>query len=292
MPSALRYYLTTLVVSTCRICRQWRQIALSTPTLWRAISVIITKRDDSETLSRKLELLETWLKRSRNCRLSLVLKCLGYETPLPIMTQFLQVAVVHCQRWEHVNALVAFEHLHVIQGRMPLLRELIIGPSMFPHGQPDPLESIVLTRFFLKSVMTLPWSQLTHLTAHCVYEHECTAILRDATRLVVCTFDVCGSDDGIDVGPPVPVHANLRVLHLVVDSDDIDVQLWMVLGYLTLPALRTLQVSESCMTSDALAAFITRSQCTLEELCVIGATWSEAAIREALPPFGTIRLSP
>ncbi|KAJ7890259.1 hypothetical protein B0H13DRAFT_1719999 [Mycena leptocephala] len=283
----------------CRICQQWRKIAISTPALWRAIPIDIIPQDDSKTLSKKLELLETWLKRSGSCPLSLKLTQIMYPTPQHLVPQLLQAAMAHCQRWEHVAILMPFEQLHLIEGEMPLLKHLTFGPSNFPHGDPDTvtlfdqapqLTRVILANFFLKSAMSLPWAQLTHITARCLYEYECTAIIRDAPRLVACTLSVCLSDDDTDVGPAVPAHAHLRDLLLLVDDFDLDARVWMVLDCLTLPALRMLQVTEPCITLDTLTAFVTRSQCTLEVLQVKNATLPEAVFREALPPFGTIVL--
>ncbi|KAJ7473247.1 hypothetical protein FB451DRAFT_1133777 [Mycena latifolia] len=45
------------------ICRKWREIALATPALWRAIS-IVDDIDSDRTDGRQLHILESWLNRS------------------------------------------------------------------------------------------------------------------------------------------------------------------------------------------------------------------------------------
>ncbi|KAF8146307.1 hypothetical protein K438DRAFT_1990938 [Mycena galopus ATCC 62051] len=47
-----------------QICRQWRTIAFSTPSLWRAIRVELMRGHSEKELAAELELLKTWLKRS------------------------------------------------------------------------------------------------------------------------------------------------------------------------------------------------------------------------------------
>ncbi|KAJ7836600.1 hypothetical protein B0H13DRAFT_2106723 [Mycena leptocephala] len=49
------------------ICRDWREIALATPALWRAILIFSTKPGD---LERQVGASNTWLTRSRSCMLS------------------------------------------------------------------------------------------------------------------------------------------------------------------------------------------------------------------------------
>jgi hypothetical protein len=192
--------------------------------------------------------------------------------------------------------------MHLIQGEMPMLLDVTIGPGDLPNDNGEletvilfdrapPLKMVVLTRYFLEVAMTLPWAQLTHLEAHCLYEDECINILQAAPRLVTCTVRVCFSDEDTVVRPAVPVHAHLRDVALLLDGNPI-VRLWMVLDCLTLPALRTLWLSGRCIKMDSLKAFILRSQCTLEELRITDATLSESEYRQALPPFGTITLEP
>ncbi|KAJ7741178.1 hypothetical protein DFH07DRAFT_701329, partial [Mycena maculata] len=53
-----------------RICRAWRTVALSTPTLWSAIEL---RLDNADSLEHRLQLLKTWLTHSRGCPLSIAL---------------------------------------------------------------------------------------------------------------------------------------------------------------------------------------------------------------------------
>ncbi|KAF7349232.1 F-box domain-containing protein [Mycena sanguinolenta] len=265
----------------CQICRQWRMIALSTPILWRAISVELRRGDSEKRLAAELELLKTWLKRSGDCPLSISLAHSRNITHR-LVPQFLRAIVAHRQRWEHVDLLMPFEYMHLIHGNMPLLRNLTFGPSNYPHGRarfPDlfhdapHLRRVILTRNFFKSFMALPWAQLTHVEADCLYEHECIDILREAPLLVACTFRVCS-------GASVPqsdvlTHTCLRDLILdKVDESSTPPRLWMVLDCLMLPALRSLQIDAPFVTLEAISMFIARSHCFLEDLRIIGTSLS------------------
>ncbi|KAF8175460.1 hypothetical protein K438DRAFT_2022889 [Mycena galopus ATCC 62051] len=274
----------------CRVCRHWRAIALSTPALWKAISVALRDPDDFQI--EKIELLKTWIGRSGNCPLSL---SLTGPTSSPVVEQLIEAAIAHCNRWERLDVLIPFDHLHLLKGEMPLLHDLAIGPIDLRHDidftlplfeSAPQLRHAVLSSCFLNSTIRLPWAQLTHLEAKCLYEHECTDILRDAPSLVTCTLSVCCSDEDIVIGPTVPVHMHLSKVVLL--AEDPDVRLWIVLDCLTMPALRRLQVAEPCVTLESLVAFVSRSQCSLDELRVTDATLAESAFRDALPSVGEI----
>ncbi|KAJ6562479.1 hypothetical protein B0H19DRAFT_1144692 [Mycena capillaripes] len=271
----------------CAICQRWRQIALSTPILWRAIRIHTAESEHSEILEKKLELLITWLKRSGNYPLSLKLTC--------HLARFLEAIILHCQRWEYVDVVAPIEHLRLIQGDMPLLQNATFGPTIFPRGSSEltlfdrapQLKKVVFTRFSFKPVISVPWTQLTHLDAHCVFENECTAILSDATHLVHCQFSVCGGEEPST--QVAVVHAHLRHLTFVVYDLDAEADLQGLLDNLTLPAIHTLRVYQSeGPLLDSFKAFISRSHCTLKELRVDGSSLSELTYREVLPSIESI----
>ncbi|KAJ7364569.1 hypothetical protein DFH08DRAFT_1073229 [Mycena albidolilacea] len=182
----------------CRIRRHWRVIALTTPALWKAISIVVCDRDTYQT--------------QKHYRLDI-----------------------------YYN---------------------------FPHRR------------------------LTHLEAHCLYEHEYIEILRDAPFLVACTLSLCCSDGELDVDewPDVPVRMHLRTLILGANTPDGDTRMWLVFDRFTLPVLRTLEVMELSMTLDSHVAFVSRSQCSLDELRVTHSTLRESAYRDLLPSVGAISL--
>ncbi|KAJ7028581.1 hypothetical protein C8F04DRAFT_1119155 [Mycena alexandri] len=252
----------------CRICRRWREIALS--------------KDYEE----------------QDMRLAELQLAPGY-----VGSNLLRSTLLYCRRWKHVEICNPFEHLHLIQHfEMPLLRDLTFGPCNYPSQTADEdfvalelfdrapqLKDISLTRYFLKAAMHFPWAQLTHLHGECIYATECVEILCEAPQLVGCAFAICSSDDSETYIPPLPVHHQLGFFTLHIDGAfDPDVQLSIILDSLTLPALRTLQIHEPNITLDSLTAFISRSQCTLDELRITKGVIEHAVYRDALPSIGTI----
>ncbi|KAF7352347.1 F-box domain-containing protein [Mycena venus] len=284
-------------LALCRICRQFRAVAFSTPKLWRAIKI------DMGATKYELELFQTWLARSGDCPLSLSLDFELLEGD-SFPKHYLQAAVLHCKRWEHVKICMPFEYLDVIQGEMPLLRNLTFGPAAGAPASPSEtfpmlelfdhapqLENVILTRYFFKSLFRLPWLQLTHIDGPCLYARECAEILRDATNLAHATFGVCYTSNTIPI-PVVPVHHHLRYLILSLSDGSDYVHLRELLDNLTLPALCALQVYEPGITLDILKEFISRSRCNLENLRVEDSEEEEMTYRAALPFIRDITLNP
>ncbi|KAJ7042908.1 hypothetical protein C8F04DRAFT_1075208 [Mycena alexandri] len=293
----------------CRICRQWRAIALSTPALWTAMRFAITSFDSRQ--SQKLELLKTWLGRSGDCPLRLSFKFWGGGNP-GYLPQFLQTIVAHCARWEDITLLVPLHYMHHIQGEMPLLRHLKFGPhspltrrdhekasGLTLFDRVTQLRTLVLTDGFTKArVRHLPWAQLTHIESHIFDEFECVELIRDATQLTHCKLGVCPPnrrDTHADALGAAAIVQRPRLRHLILlaevsddsDAEDFDDEsTWAILDRLSLPALRALQVPVPHITLDSLKNLILRSQCTLQELDVLATTLPESVFREALPPFG------
>ncbi|KAJ7263143.1 hypothetical protein B0H12DRAFT_1103547 [Mycena haematopus] len=283
----------------CTICRKWRAVAISTPELWRAIQ--ITGSNKLRKLTAQSELLQIWLSRSGSCPLSLDLATHPLTQHPPLESELLQMAVLHSERWEHVDLYLTFEDLRILQGNMPLLRRLTFGfhqsiPSAaIPANLFDcapRLTDVVLTWNFEKWAINLPWHQLTRLNAYFLDLGECVEILRDAVNLVHCRIGVCGTDNPTPV-PTLPAHRHLSHLILrLADDYDSSLSLLPLFDKSTIPVLLTLQVYEPGITLHSLGEFISRSHCSLQELCIDRSSIPESTYREAFPFVKSIVLDP
>ncbi|KAJ7493161.1 hypothetical protein B0H11DRAFT_2005166, partial [Mycena galericulata] len=248
------------------VCRKWREIALSIPTLWRAISVsLMTNR-----VVGRLNLLDTWLERSRSCALSICFTYDAAEVWPNRVPPLLLVLFTRCDRLEHLDLRVHRELFAWIKGPMPLLHSLRLGLQSQTLTGNEALNPVTVFQDAPQlreadlggcdvSEILLPWSQVTQfkLTAPAALSYK---LLENMTNLVHCSVKITHLPDGL--------YRSLGVL----------------------PALRKLEVPEEHLRPDldsedpvqALVTFVARSGCNLEDVCIIGRTSAEA-YRRALP---------
>ncbi|KAF7377782.1 F-box domain-containing protein [Mycena sanguinolenta] len=131
-PSPLMGRLSPTVLT--HICRQWKEIALATPALWRAISY---PRHLGDHQGQLLQILESWLDRSGSLPLSFVMEPWINN---PLSDECLAALVLHRQRWEYMTLSVASESVvRLIPGTMPLLRQIEIEPWESLEPPPSPI---------------------------------------------------------------------------------------------------------------------------------------------------------
>ncbi|KAJ7185635.1 hypothetical protein C8R46DRAFT_1061268 [Mycena filopes] len=244
------------------ICRRWRDIAISTPHLWRSC-MNLHKRKDAEGV------VSAWLARSLPYPVSFTLN-LG-RVALP---QVLEETIIHCERWTAVEIIAcdqvpfAFDQ---VRGRLPLLTKFCLdfdSAEIFECFAEAPLLKEVYIVGGIGSdpdAILLPWHQLTSLTCEGLSDLECQEILRRCPALVACSFlaerDRAGA--AILSHPPI-VHHQLRSLKFAEEDGNLD-----VIRLLELPSLRLLSVEVSSGADDDLGIlrqFLARSRCQLESL--------------------------
>jgi hypothetical protein len=109
-----------------QICREWREIALATPALWRAISFSDGGLFFGLTFEQQIRSrTELWLSRSGCCSLSIQFD--EYDSLVPFGPAVLAALVPHRARWEHLDLCLRHSCRHlraIIGGPMHLLRSL------------------------------------------------------------------------------------------------------------------------------------------------------------------------
>ncbi|KAJ7258901.1 hypothetical protein C8J57DRAFT_1073380 [Mycena rebaudengoi] len=82
-----------------QVCRNWREISLDTPRLWSVIYIYLYK---GCSLDGRLNLLATWLLRSKNCPLSLSFEIEAGFT-FPELPHFTAALISHSERTYQIN---------------------------------------------------------------------------------------------------------------------------------------------------------------------------------------------
>ncbi|KAJ7262455.1 hypothetical protein C8J57DRAFT_1632187 [Mycena rebaudengoi] len=107
----------------CQICQTWHEIALSTPLLWRAIELSLP----TTSPTKALDLLRTWVSRSKKCPLSIFMQSSTrlFKDDFP----FVEAIIPHSERWEYIDFNLPIEVLRLIGADFPSLRSLTLGPT-------------------------------------------------------------------------------------------------------------------------------------------------------------------
>ncbi|KAJ7901318.1 hypothetical protein B0H13DRAFT_2664027 [Mycena leptocephala] len=272
-----------------QICRQWRDIALETPVLWRGIlfSQNITPSDVSHMLDR-----------SRCSPLSIRMDAYSEGVQL---SEFFATVVPHCARWEYLKLRLLQTTFPPIEGAMPLLRHLDFAVQTLEDGSdPNPffiapcelplLRTVILNDVAALSV-TLPWVQLASLTLTRVYIQECVPILLQTSNLVYCALELYSDNNDSQPNITLPY---LKSLTLIAPKRTSlprmnDLQIFIV------PALLSLKIPERFLgldPIDSLTSFVSKSGCTLQEVCIAGKRlFSKSSYHSAFPLIQTFLFS-
>ncbi|KAJ7765740.1 hypothetical protein B0H16DRAFT_1794894 [Mycena metata] len=271
-----------------QICREWREIALATPTLWRAISFL---PDGSVSSSKQLAVVRKWLLRSHPLPLSL--RCV----PAYSAMDFIAAIVPHRDRWEHLCMQnVVPDNVFALEGPMPLLRHFDIARASTARSVVlnAPLLCTAALDYGAAKAVVLPYAQLTtlHLTGPMLPD-ESVPLLQQAPNLIDCELAVFSfADDHAAAAPDVtlPRLESLRLRIRSLDGHPME-------RFLIVPALRRLHIVESLSAPKAAAirsfgAFVAKAGCTrLEEVRITSEAYrepeqevaSEYAYRTAFP---------
>ncbi|KAJ6457766.1 hypothetical protein C8R47DRAFT_1227289 [Mycena vitilis] len=251
----------------CRICRQWREIALATPTLWRAVSFMSMRHPAH--LEKAVRILELFLIRSRLCMLSIELRESG---PVNMVGMLFSMIAEHCARWEHLYIDNPLDRLFTGNLSLPCPRTLKLGwvgnSTAAPTVLAAPLlQKVGISTYYDIYVSILPWPQITVLSVGAITIQECAGLLPQLVSVVHCSLRVAEIGNFEDSA----TNWNVTLKHLetlILRSDWLYLQN-NILAALTLPALRRLHLS-SAHSTYALTQLVSRSGCILQELCIPG----------------------
>ncbi|KAK6978064.1 F-box domain-containing protein [Favolaschia claudopus] len=273
-------------ITLTHVCRRWREIALATPDLWKAIDLIppnclshisstrsigpIPLSSRHQTRARTLGSL--WIKRSGSHPLSV--RAVDLDKSFPIFSTLLP----HRARLEHLTLYLrsGLPLLKLAADSLPRLRSLNLW---FQNGLTRPvvltdlplLRTVVLGDVRVPSI-ALPWAQLTSLTLRSVYPGHIMRILRQSATLIECTLLFWAAEEPArsDREPNVVLP---RLQTLVVEREsEVVVEFFQ---HLVAPSLRHLEAPDAFFlwgggtsSSQSLHTFIAKSGCKLHKLCI------------------------
>ncbi|KAJ7491106.1 hypothetical protein FB451DRAFT_987920, partial [Mycena latifolia] len=182
-----------------RICSQWRDIALSTPGLWRFLAIYDVAFLPSEAI---LDIAEIWLSRSRSCPLFLNIRIRSEEL---FLAPLIAILSAHSARWCEVELIIPYTAFlaFAFPAGLPMLKQITVGTfnmddtpyeetTVFSAATQLRQAHVLLTNYNESTpIFALPWAQLTSFTGTTLKQTECMLVLTEATALVDChLFDM------------------------------------------------------------------------------------------------------
>ncbi|KAJ7608228.1 hypothetical protein FB45DRAFT_1067599 [Roridomyces roridus] len=255
-----------------QICRQWRDVALTTPALWSTMNLDV---DDSGRQDRQLHVLDCWFQRSGHCPLSISIMSWSEQVPAAAVTPLAEAISAHASRIRDMEIRLPYERLGCFTNAMPLLHSVTVGPTQFLSASihvseelqlklfadAPSLKDVVLSNFFNPFCIALPWSQFTSLTAS-LFCNEAAEILRQSPILEICNIDVYDPRRSLPTISSIPPLSSLHSLRLVWEGEEGSpgdvASLEQFFSTLALPALESLVVSEYFLGDDPVAAILAR----------------------------------
>ncbi|KAF8216662.1 hypothetical protein K438DRAFT_1797611 [Mycena galopus ATCC 62051] len=179
-----------------QICKAWKSIALATPQLWTEFDLIIDHPEyDGVPPEGFAQFVDQFMDRAKNLPLSLYLSgnatgAAGYDLEAILQRQ--------APRLEHLTFSMYQLDSAVLSKpvRVPLLQTLTLNcdfdtdPStpMCAFRDAPQLRQVAFHSSASRQHFTLPWNQLTRITAAGFSEEDCLQVLRDAPSAKTCIF--------------------------------------------------------------------------------------------------------
>ncbi|KAJ7108320.1 hypothetical protein C8R44DRAFT_299040 [Mycena epipterygia] len=254
-----------------QICRQWRNIALSTGELWRSVHLVIGRSDDQD---RARLLFDSWLSRARGHPLSLGLNS-TYHAPRKVQPEILtsvSAASGQIKSLELDLTLENFDQFYALQIAFPRLQHLATSTS---QSLDKDLQDLVKRTPFLRQVRlicratpVLPDPLLTNLlTSVEIHRYMSAETFRSVLdNFPLLTHVKCRIEQTVELSPRPPTrYPHLHSLSL---SSYYSIS---TLDFLTLPNLHHLELLADGLDDSTMfvfRSFLARSLCALHHLTI------------------------
>ena len=261
------------------VCSGWRQLARSTPGLWKRLAFTLPDSEFMEALPR---LVADWLDRSGG--LPLTLKVSYYapdgDPPPDRHVSVIDALNQHSGRWCDVEFNLPSDYIGLLCGSSPpeRLRELSISkddeeenylPLTFRmNARPSPIK-FKICGFLLEGV-DIAWDNLVDLNLNYTTIDGVLQVIRDAPLLEICSLSNISPPWTIDNFrmPDIIIrHPYLRTLRLsFIDETDV---FQKIINSLELPSLESWSVQfvelEESVVVNIMISFLERSGCSLKK---------------------------
>ncbi|KAK7062268.1 F-box domain-containing protein [Favolaschia claudopus] len=280
-----------------QVCGAWRQIAISTPALWTTFDITLKHPGDLPKLGR---IAQTWFERAKN--FPLVLRIRGPLKENKTLGRLIKTFCNHSGQMRSLEFYTGGEDLETIQLNIPGVLDLAILQRLSIRLTDDwdcerrqgikifetaPNLQEVLISDTLPSFLSLPWQQLTTITAEMVSVTTCMKLMRLTPILVKCFLSPFLVGDAIDVARRERLYLP-QLQHLTLFSTTTT---GFVLDSITLPALQTLEIRRADrFDAENFDCFLERSSPPLQKLVITVLDSAHGTSLILSPSFTTLPL--
>ncbi|KDR73016.1 hypothetical protein GALMADRAFT_281210 [Galerina marginata CBS 339.88] len=254
------------------ICKEWRDIAWSTPLLWNSVSLHVSRR----THGSQVHLLRDWLLRANSSPLYIKLTTDDeHESIFCSLRAIMDVLVARSAFWYSLDCLLPPQCHEVLKSnQFPMLTSVSIRPpkgtiSTFSEPPNMFLSAPKLLNVDLSGynfpAMVLPWEQLQRFKTQFLTVGECLKVLRRSPNLKECHLESVYSPDLLSSPTMNPLHSELEYLEVTL----IKGAAISLLDSITLPSLCDLHIVYSGpggFLLSAISSLVLRSSCNLQRL--------------------------
>ncbi|KAJ7073978.1 hypothetical protein C8F01DRAFT_1098885 [Mycena amicta] len=276
-----------------QICRHWREIALSTPTLWCAIALFTNLSDlkDEDLARRQLAAAQIFLERSRSRLLSVMMARHDPDSYSRLRCEALGYLLAHRERFEYLTLGVPD-----ILGEVMLPSESLIAIDIFSYKEdldavsPPDFPALRTAYFDLETesyqqlLPRVPVAQLTRLMLQNIGPLHATEVLKEAVHLVHCRLQLWDEAefDVRSLGYTIRLdHLETLILESDTGSDMDPVDFGPCLDALRLPRLHRFCIDEYILISEGqildtsiypipiLSGHVQRFGCVVKAICIL-----------------------
>ena len=276
------------------VCQQWRQIALSIPSLWD--SVYISGGSISESIrNSEVECIKTWLARAKDCPLSINLRRVDswwddndFQTDYAYDAIF-KILLQHSHRWQHaILVSTSGTDFSSLRNNLPLLETLEIDCPVSDHTiivgnafEIAPrLSNVTISS---GTINILPWAQLKVFTTDVDLSIlQSLTLLQQMPNIISFHTETFYNESEMlgTIGTPLQMSKLERLSVL-------DIAMFSMARYLrclTLPSLTSIKLSSDGphrgVPDDwvlATISMIQQSSCSIKSLEVTSGKWDGQA---------------